>query len=71
MLLSLLNGIIAEKNKSTNSVLRKKARSVEKMYQNFSKEEMEECCKAPDFCVVCLCKGENVIDHICEYCRGD
>jgi len=43
----------------------------DKMCQYFSREEMEECCEDPNFCVVCLCNryDANVDDHICEDCR--
>ena len=41
------------------------------MCQHFSTEEMEECCKDPNFCVVCLCNGKNVIDYCCGDCRGE
>jgi hypothetical protein len=36
-----------------------------------SKEEIEECCEDPKFCVVCLMNmhHEKVKDHICESCK--
>ena len=30
---------------------------------------MEECCKEPNFCAVCMNNGKTVIDNCCEDCR--
>ena len=45
-----------------------------KMCQYFSAEEMEECCKDPSFCVVCLINRSDVKHdkyHVYEeYAKG-
>ena len=43
------------------------------MCQYFSKEELEECCEDPKFCVVCLVNRHDVKveDHICDECKKD
>ena len=43
------------------------------MCQYFSKEELEECCEDPKFCVVCLVNRYDVKveDHICDDCKKD
>jgi hypothetical protein len=38
----------------------------------FSPEEMEECCKDPKFCVVCLNNRYDVkvVGHVCKECQN-
>ena len=42
------------------------------MCQYFSKEELEECCKNPNFCVVCLSTRVDVDKHhVCKDCQNE
>ena len=43
------------------------------MCQYLSNEEIEECCKDPNFCIVCRCSRKDIkIDKhlVCEECRN-
>lgn len=41
------------------------------MCRYFSPEEMEECCKDPNFCVICLISRDDVKvdEHVCIECQ--
>lgn len=43
------------------------------MSLRFTKEELEEEMKNPNFCGCCetVCEGDDVINHCCKRCRGE
>jgi len=38
-----------------------------------TKEELEECCENPCFCIICMCNRDIPVDetHVCLECAED